>query len=349
MHKNYLVIELCQLKSKLLELTDAQYFTNALVNYHQKLVALVEKLILSVISLSAEDYKRIERFKEYISFLQESLIYLEDSTLNITPYETIFCLEKVLKDWDETPPIIATSLKAGNYHFRGALSQNGALADLIQKEFDIEFSEELVQIGIPQLEVYNYLYNIVIYHEVGHYIDQLYDISYSTGNEVFYIKEDKSKSEEATINHLAEHFCDLFAAQYVGPLISEYLDFKAENDSDSESHPSTKSRIEVVNDFLNKRPNKIVDLLTNAIKQSADNRELKVRFEVPSTESFEEYLPHIIKDENELHGVYQTAWKIWRNRETLLAGLSAEQSFDIINNLTGKSIANYMIKQSWKS
>jgi hypothetical protein len=349
MHRDYLVIELCQLKSKLLDLSDAQYFNGALVIYHKKLVVLVEKLISSVSILTPGDDKRIERLKEYISFLQESLTYLEDSTLNITPYETIFCLKQVLKDWDDSPPIIATSLKAGNYHFKGALSQNSALADLIKTEFDIDFTEELVQIGIPQLEVYNYLYNIAIYHEVGHYIDQLYSISYSTGNEIYYIKEDKSKSEEATINHLAEHFCDLFAAQYVGSLITEYLEFKAENDSDSETHPSTKSRVKVVNDFLNEEPNAIVDLLINAVEQSADDRVLKVRYKEPSTENFEKYLPHIIVDEEELHGVYQTAWKTWRERETLLRGLTEEQSFDIINNLTGKSIANYMIKQSWKS
>lgn len=340
MNSDYLSIEINQIRNKLSELSEVQYFSKSLRSFQNKLIQLAEKI-------EANPSINASRISEYLEFIRESIIYLEDSTLNITPYETVFCLDKVLQNWLDEVPVIVTSLKSNNYHFKGTLSDLGKLPDLIKADFQIEFNEELLQIGIPQLEVYNYLYNIVIYHEVGHFIDQYYNISSTVAAEVYHIKNDTSKSYDETEQHLMEHFCDIFAAQYIGPLINEYLDFKEANAPDSESHPSTKKRIKVVNDFLNGQQNSIVDQLKKVVLKECENRELKTRFKIPQPKNFKNFIPCILKSEKELHGVYQTAWQMWRKRKDIYKGLSDKQAFEVVNNLTGKSIANYMIKEKW--
>jgi hypothetical protein len=285
---------------------------------------------------------------EYIEFLQESIRYLEDSTLNITPYETIFCLEKVLEEWVDDLPVIVTSMKSNNYNFRGTLSNLGPLIEMIKEDCEVTFDEELVQIGIPQLEVYNYLYNIVIYHEVGHYIDQYYNITGEVAAQVYHVEEDHSKSELKTEHHYMEHFCDIFAAQYVGPLISDYLKYKASDAVDSDTHPSTTSRIQVVDDFLAGRANEIVRRLTEATEREDPNLSLRIRYKIPKSDNFCEYVPLEVSCTEELHGVYQTAWDVWKHRNQYYPKLADDQAFEVVNNLTGKSIANFMIRQKWE-
>lgn len=343
----YLSIEINQLRSKLLDLADVQYFSPTLRIFQEKLQLLIDRLLDQTETQVSSIDK--ERLWEYVEFLKESVVYLEDSTLNVTPYETVFCLQKVLEEWVDEVPVIVTSTKTSNYHFKGALSDLGNLSSMIIEDFNIEFDEELVQIGIPQLEVYNYLYNMVIYHEVGHFIDQYYNISETVATEIYHIKGDKTKGEQETLNHYMEHFCDLFAAQYVGKLINDYLEATAQNFTDSESHPSTESRIVVVNDFLQGNTNTIVDTLSLAVERQAEGHKLKVRYHVPEVSAFESFIPIIITSEPELHGIYQTAWTVWKNRKTIYPKLTDSQSFEVVNNLTGKTIANYMIREKWKS
>jgi|GEM_PF-4373210 len=180
MVSDFLSIEITQLKEKLDSLEDNYYFNDELSNYFKNLQLLSTELSEKISGIGTKSVSTYELslYRTYLDFIKNSCIYLEDSTLNIIPYETVFCLNKALSDWVTNPPIIVTSLKAQSYFFNGSLSTNEATFRLIESEFQITFKSRLILLGIPQIEVYNYLYNIVLYHELGHYVDQYHQISY---------------------------------------------------------------------------------------------------------------------------------------------------------------------------
>jgi len=143
-----------------------------------------------------------------------------------------------------------------------------------------------------------------------------------------------------------EFFADLFAAQYVGSLIVKYLNYIAPSDKDSYTHPSTKSRIEVVTDWLDGNKNNKVKEIETAISKTVNNH-LKNRFREINSNSFEKFIPHKVLNVLELHGIYSYGWKLWVERKKIFKGYEDDKVFTILNNLIEKSLSNYMVQEIW--
>jgi len=138
-------------------------------DYHDKLEELFGHL--SNLEFSKLDISEQKAIKQIIDFFITSLSFLNNSTINNVPYEIVECLEVAMKDWGDLHEeyIIVTSYN--EYSFNPFLVVT-TVYTLIKIKFNIDFDKKLVQINLPKYLVKDYLSNTVLYHELGHFIDQ---------------------------------------------------------------------------------------------------------------------------------------------------------------------------------
>jgi hypothetical protein len=254
---------------------------------------------------------------------------------------------------------------------------NQLFSDLKLK-YNIFFPKRLIQINLPKSFSRDYLACVILYHELGHFIDLSNSCSEALAQDFYQrIQSDKdlliwaqpffpiinnslfkiSESDRRQIIqlHFGEYFCDLFASQYVGPSLNDYLYFITQGDANfSFTHPSTINRVKLVNDFLSGRENHLVDFIKDGVEQMINNS-LRVRFEQISSQDFYNLLPIDIHSIPQLHGVFNFGWQIWQNdwkpfaeKMKMEASLSSNQVYSIINNLMEKSIGNFIVTKQWK-
>lgn len=122
-----------------------------------------------------------------------------------------------------------------------------------------------MQINLPKSLSRDYLANVTLYHELGHFIDTKFKISHTLAEFVLkggifntnvlgkYIDLSQPQNYAKIQSYFAEYFCDIFASQYIGDRLDIYLSHitnYSKSGFDSLTHPSTSSRNEIVKDFL---------------------------------------------------------------------------------------------------
>ena len=311
-------------------------------SYHDSLVNLFEKIkILDRYKLT--DLEQLD-LKQILDFCFLSIEFLDDSTLVNIPYEIVYCLEKALNEWDKTDRyIIVTSLQNNItcYSFNPTLALNEPTYDLIFVKFNIKFEQRLIQINLPRYLANDYLANVVLYHELGHFIDLRHQISYKIAL--------KNKFDIKKYYHLGEFFSDVFAAQYIGLASNYYLNYIAHKVAGSDSHPSTDSRIKIVEDFLDlKTSNPDLNLIIDATRLITGNQ-LNINSDKIVDDDFRKFIPTVIRNEFQLHSVFEIGWQLWKTnvKEFEEKNIKIETKYNIINNLIEKSIGNHMITEKW--
>ncbi len=282
------------------------------------------------------------------------LEFLDNSTLNNIPFEIVYCLQSVLKDWLDSTNyekyVIVTSLDTHSSFFYYDL-ELGSLTKYVKDTYGKDISNTLVPINLPKYLVHDYLANVTLYHEVGHFVDSHYKISERiVDSDPLYSVIAKDKvARQRQINHFSEFFADLFAAQYIGDKGSIYLNHIGHALPESWSHPATARRLDVVDAFLTGRSDIIIDKIINATKKLT-GRDLKPkRYEVITKNHFEEYLPAEIERESQLHYLFIQGWESWfDNAGVIRSRFDARDSYRIINNLIEKSISNFAVLEKWK-
>lgn len=385
---NLLRLHLAQAELALEKARNNSYSDSHKEEYQNKLTNLFNAVHADVNSKSAlTDDDIYVLYKRHIDFIFKSLEFLDSSTLNQIPYEIVECLNHAMKDWlgNNEEYIIVTSLinDVGGFSFDPSLVFSEALYNEIKTKYTIEFPRKLVQINLPRALARDYLSSVVLYHELGHFVDMKFKFTESLTREFLndvtegrldrinlsdlltyfpYLgshfdtkKQISSQSQlfQATNSHLAEYFCDLFASQYIGDSSNFYLQYITENEKHySGSHPSTVNRIHVVKDFLINNPNFVVNIINEAIFKIR-NLKLDVRSEVVKTDDFFNLVPVDIKNVAQLHGILNMGWKVWLFQQDRLAK-SLNDQFDnplrlysVVCNLIEKSIGNFITVNKW--
>lgn len=349
-------------------------------DYQANLIKLYEKVAESANQQQTFSDQFIYKVKRVLDFIYKSLEFLDSSTLNLIPYETVECLKLALQEWlrpDENY-IIVTSLinQIDGFSFDPALVRvDGQYAEFKQK-YGVEFTSRLVQINIPRALARDYLASVVHYHELGHFVDIKYAITDSTARQLFQQwQQDASPIASALLtyfpflsdsgytdadklylltNHLGEYFCDLFASQYVGTALNEYLIYLTEKqDTFSVSHPASTTRSQVVIEFVSGQSNPVIDALNNAMSQIL-GKQLSIRHEKLPVDDFYNFLPPVIQNDRQLHGLLPTAWDVWQGDWTpfqqnlqMDTAPSAGRIYTVLNNLVEKAIGNYIVTNKW--
>ena len=340
----FIQTDLHLLRDYLSELTATPYFNQHLEAYTGGIIQIVDFVIKN-----EADYSRQIRDR-FCNLIWLSSKYLSGSISSEIPYEVEFSLRIALKKWTNRDTVITTALvNERDFHF--VPLDPWQQIKIIIPEFDfakVNFNALLIQIALPRLYKHRPLYNVALYHELGHFVDTTLRITQhsllsSPGTAGLPIHIEKS--------HRMEYFADLFAANYVGQANSKLLSNIAENAPVSPTHPATASRNGVIDDFLNGVTNPIVELFNNSLS-TLGVPELKKRYTRPNIEdAFNNIRPYQIKNENELHGLLEAAWNfledaLEKKREPW-ASLDEQEIGRIVNDLTEKSIRNMAIWEKW--
>jgi len=356
-------------------------------NYHKKLQAIYG--FLEKEDFSSFDNNEISgRFKA-IDFIFKSLEFLDSSTLNLIPFEIVECLQTALIEWINPVTdklIIVTSLvnRIDGFSFDPSLAANNLIYDNIKGLCNIDFDSKLIQINVPINLSKDYLANVVLYHELGHFVDTKFQISNSIYDNLLkgffdgtIINKDKADllsffpyldhpqshclySSTQNIlhfqSHIAEYFCDLFAAQYIEDCSNQYLGYITEMSADfSYTHPSTVKRVELVNKFLKvERDSFFLNKITETIKLITGN-DLVVRYQKFTSDNFLHLVPVDIENKKELHYLFIHGWEHWLNSQAkfkdynnMSEDIKNENLYDVLNNLIEKSIGNFVVSSKWK-
>jgi len=275
--------------------------------------------------------------------------YLAGSVSREIPYEVVYGLDLALSDWLASPPkyIVTTAFLAEpNYHFEGVPEQFYVLAS---SALGVNFEHRVVQVALPQLYKHLPLNNAVLYHELGHFIDEQFAVS-----KLMAMLETPQgqRISDSTLNHSAEYFADLFAACYVGDAVSVMIESLAPNVGASSSHPATVDRGQVVRDFLSGCPHSRVTLC-NAALAVLNLPQLGKRFSEPDISGcFDNVRPYQLQSRAEVHGLLLTGQQYLTQRLSDLTGLwttvSEGDAIRMINDLVEKSLRNWMILERWQ-
>jgi len=153
--------------------------------------------------------------------------------------------------------------------------------------------------------------------------------------------------------HRREHFADLFAACYVGPVIIDTLYAINPNAEISLTHPSTEKRLDTIQAFLDGDEFDELEMYQGALN-SLGLPTLQQRYTMPSLETaFDDIRPYVISNDQELHGMFPGGWsylgKIKSGGGPVWASGGGQlDAVRIVNDLTEKSIRNASIRDLWK-
>ncbi len=382
---DYKLLELhySQLQSLWNKSKNNKYSDKRKQRYHQKLVDIITRLESEDFSILKPD-DIAARFY-VITFIFKSLEFLNNSTQSTIPFETVAVLEKALNDWcSENAYIIVTSLvnTMNAFSFDGYLIIQQLPYTNIQLLYKVEFEQKLVQINLPLSLSRDYLANVVLYHELGHFIDRKYEITTAFYRTIIYALANDTLTDEERADvftyfpyladpdvvafcvknnypqlrsHIAEYFCDLFASQYIKDCSSHYLEYITQKGiAYNPSHPSAQNRIELVGRFLKSESSFVLDLYRTVTEKST-NRNLQIRFEEITSTNFTRLIPVEISNNAQLHGIFIYGWQTWLNNwDEIRTGANIEypltqlRVYEIINNLMEKSIGNFIIREEWE-
>jgi hypothetical protein len=312
--------------------------------------------------------------KRIIDFFFENIDFIDSSNINSIPFEIVFCLDVSLKNWiDNFDYIIVTALRRDINSYSIYMPDNENIYKLIDSLYNIRFNHRLIQLNIPKYFARDYLANVVLYHEIGHFVDNTYHISETIyidilNEEIQFdnidvskylvnIKNVKKEFEEKdliTLYHLKEYISDIFAAQYIGECSCYYLDYIANNADFSRTHPSTSKRCEIVRDFIvDENSNELIRFIKRTISRIC-GKNICIRHNQLLPTDFLNLVPVEIENDDEMHSIFILGWELWQNKRVQLQQINNFQYnlepinyYHIINNLIEKSIGNYMVIDKW--
>lgn len=385
MHPKLLELHFSQLQFEWSKAKYNNYSDLRKKEYHNKLAIIIAALEKENFK-AYNDTEITQRFY-VIYFVFKSLEFLNNSTTSTIPFEIVYVLSEALKDWAPTDDyIIVTSLINGmnGFSFDNSLMFNEFIYNDIDLLYSVKFEKRLVQINLPLSISKDYLANVVLYHELGHFIDRKFEITRIIYIEILDLIETGVLSPDERIemfkyfpylsdtntvtffksnydvfnifsNHIAEYFCDVFASQYINDCSNSYLNYITLSQKNySTSHPATTNRLDFVNIFLKGTPSRLMDLYKN-ITFRITTVNLEIKFDEVLSSNFETLIPVDITNRRELHGLFVYGWKVWMDnwdninkKSNIEFELSQIKVYEILNNLIEKSIGNFIVKGEWE-
>lgn len=307
--------------------------------------------------------------REVLFYVSKCIQYLKSATIYDLDPAMYICLRAALEDWvsEDSNNYIITSYKANveSHHYTSGTILTQAIRT-IEDNFKIKIPYKLVALGYPSYLEKDFISNVSLYHELGHFVDFCeWRISYCIITEILstqtlplqsiYFKniDENSLYDDSTYNHgnqvrclanlISEYFADIFAVQYVGRHKNHLANYMAGDNGFSYTHPSTAARIRAISNFLG--PESEHDELIKLIKEitlKSSGRELKVRNEYLNIEPLLKGEPYEIINREQLHSLFHNAWEIWETNITNFKNYPEFiEAYKKLNNLLRLSIKNY--------
>lgn len=243
------------IRDSLSQLTETTYFSKRLDKYTVALLEVIEHV------LASPGVYPSQVVKQFSNVMWTAYKYLLGSVSKEIPYEMEYSLRFALTDWIGQDCVITTALLDDkDFHFFPFDPWDHIKKVISQFNYTL-FNSVLIQVALPRLYKNKPLFNIPLYHELGHFVDSRLNISrYSMLTHTVYPED-----MEVELNHRQEYFADIFASCYVGSAVSKILQEIAAGTNASITHPATQSRVDVIQDFLRGTSNPLVDMFQTTL------------------------------------------------------------------------------------
>lgn len=340
----FAIDDISLIKDQLIKIKRSSYFEKPLLDHSEALLQLIDHIDQNESSIPPQIMMEVRR----ILFSEQ--MFLSGSVSGEVPYEVVYSLKLALSEWGHTTDIITTALLDDqNFYF---LPSKGIwkFVQNAMPTFQLPTTQySLIQVAFPRLYRSKPLFAIPLYHELGHFIDITNRVS-----EVVLLSTNPPVPAEIrpqVLNHLREHFADLYAANYCGELSTGLLPLLAGLQSASFTHPATAARIELVSNFLAGKQNPLIDAF-QAVLNQLNLPPLQIRYKVPAAAAFFDNMrPVKIAVPEEIHGIYIAATDYVAAKRTKADGVWSGQPMReivrIVNDLVEKSIRSYDIQGRW--
>lgn len=278
--------------------------------------------------------------------------YLQGSTTKESPYEVEYCLRFAIAEWLPFKCLVTTALTdEKDFHLKV-----GDPWDFVQTMITGYAKplpeSRLVFIGVPRLYKDMPLFCCALYHELGHFVDVIGELTETTLL-LHPIKDDTPEKYHAPmIAYRREHFADLFAACYVGSAIGDSLHAISPQGPMSLTHPSTEQRLDVIRSFVAGEDVDVLAMFQDALARRGFPALVR-RFEIPNIEpAFDDIRPHVLTGERQLHGIFPAGWSylakaLGGSGAPWTKGAKSIELTRIVNDLAEKSIRNASVRQLW--
>lgn len=373
MKEEMLVICAAQMQQMQFRLATIDFGDSDRNNLRNELCAMAN--VLHSIKLKGLNNNERDRTKLIYEDLTRWMYFLISSKVTNVPEQMVFVLKEILHTWlgDELDNLIVVFVE-GDFSV-ARFNKNAMGASVFEAKTNVGFSKEPVFIRVPHLYQDDMLFNIALFHELGHIVDMQLNLSYDVKENVLraasgdlnkrivreyfpILTAIRSIDEEVITSYIKEYIADLFAAQYVGSYIVEYLDYLGERTrvSDSKTHPHLDERKEMVDDFINcmnSRAHNTSNFLLQYILDSfydASKGNLCVRWKTIQGDELLNNHPITLTCQDDLFSLFKHAWdvicegvnNIERVRNIPLNTMSHFDFYNSINKRMLESISNYM-------
>lgn len=240
--------------------------------FRDELLLLTDKVINTAIPSNSTFFNFLENAVKLASIWNKLL--KESKGFRLCD-EMKFCIESMIAEWDPASKEKIVVFTLGDYAVnkqkKDRYSKLVEILIAISNVYNVKFSKEPVFILVPDEFKNETLANIVLFHEVGHFVDHenaLNDYVFEDvdseiqGNpkarilrEYFPMLYDKpftSQTADILRSHIEEYLADVFGAIYSHSHILDYLDYLRGHipNAHDEEHPSLNCRRKVVNAFI---------------------------------------------------------------------------------------------------
>lgn len=343
---NFIQFELVKLFDTWKKSRNNKYSDADIQIYHDYFRDFYRKLRYLAPNIKSLEPEKKEFLKLCIKYFQDRINCLSNNTSANAPYELVETLKNVASEWisDIDKYVILTHF--GNYSF-SINSYEDKLFKTIESDFGIpDINKRTILLSIPHQYYRDYMNNVILFHEIGHFVDNTLVISLrllinefitnyqhngfskdviehfrflenTNPNEIYDSVKDKIIDRDTfykMLSYWSEYFADLFAASYAGNTLYKYLDYHTyptqNDDTDHESHPSNKLRAYVTNNFLIGNNNYIVDTIQDVLNRIC-NRKLPNFNNTLNASDLYKLLPLELKTDRDLYSLFSTAWDIW--------------------------------------
>lgn len=350
--------------------------------FHDNLGELYEILMAKDFYNPSYTKDDLHFFRNVLEFFKDSLALLDNNTISSVPHELIECLNIAARQWLSDFDDYIIVMLDGQYAILPQVEDTRMFYALIKAKLGVDFKSILLKVCMPRQLSRDYLTNVCLFHELGHFIDEKLKISDSAYNDQLLKKWINGKSSEInkwffygyeayhvvstpvgnqitgelkSVFYLKEYFADLFGSQYVGENILNYLDYISDDPTnDGPMHPADDKRRQMYLDFT-KGPslNPVLESLFESTLTQAKHGLVKKYVDIDHTD-MHSFIPSELSDEQELLSIFKMGWDVYKGgsapfevQNSLSEPLPPDKIYECVNNLIEKSINNYLIIRDW--
>lgn len=360
------------------------YSDNRKQRFHDNLEQLYNILITKDFYDIAYSNDDLLFFRKVLEFFKDSIALLDNNTISSAPHEFVECLNITARQWLTDFDDYIIVMVDGPYAIIPQVEDFRMFYTLIKNKLGVEFKSILLKVVMPKQLSRDYLTNVCLFHELGHFIDTKLKITDSAYKDQLLDKWKNGKSAEVdtwfnaakgayrfestptglgivgfdqSLYYLKEYFADLFGSQYVGDNIFHFLDYIDENPTkDGPRHPSNDKRRRMYDDFTKGADtNPVLESLHESTLAQAKRGLVQQYVDIDQTEMLS-FVPSELNDEQQLLSVFKLGWDVYlggskpfQDQNGILNPLSADKIYECVNNLIEKSINNYLIVRDWNN